>query len=186
MKNKTWLITHIQMKINSVKKCFPHMHGSVLDILHLYAEDPEETLFELGFGYDEPQFNIRIPSRFFTFPSQAKGINFRGFLESQLQRIRDEDPSLTLASKTYFKITLLKRLQGVAHDLFLGVFQVVSGRCRCSQRWPTLSTHSTLTCRALRYKNWPRQSLRSTPLLWRGWNASEAPSAASRALRLRG
>lgn len=76
------------------------MHASVLDILRLCAEDPEETLFELGFGCDEPQFNIRIPSRFFTFPSQAKGINFRCFLDSQLQRIRDEDPSLTLASKT--------------------------------------------------------------------------------------
>lgn len=80
--------------------CFPHMHTSVLDILHLCAEDAEETLLELGFGLDEPQFNIRIPSRFFTFPSQAQGINFRLFLDSQLQRIRDEDPSLTLASKT--------------------------------------------------------------------------------------
>lgn len=80
--------------------CFSHMHPSVLDILHLYAEDAEETLLELGFGLDEPQFNIRIPSRFFTFPSQARGINFRLFLDSQLHRIRDEDPSLTLASKT--------------------------------------------------------------------------------------
>lgn len=76
------------------------MHASVLDILRLCAEDAEETLFELGFGRDEPQFNIRIPSRFFTFPSQAKGINFRCFLDSQLERIRDEDPSFTLASKT--------------------------------------------------------------------------------------
>lgn len=80
--------------------CFPHMRTSVLDVLQLYAEDAEETLLDLGFGLDEPQFNIRIPSRFFTFPSQAQGINFRLFLDSQLQRIRDEDPSLTLASKT--------------------------------------------------------------------------------------
>lgn len=80
--------------------CFPHMHTSVLDILHLYAEDAVETLLDLGFGMDEPQFNIRIPSRFFTFPSQAQGINFRLFLDSQLYRIRDEDPSLLLASKT--------------------------------------------------------------------------------------
>lgn len=76
------------------------MHASVSDVLHLCTEDAEETLLELGFGLDQPQFNIRIPSRFFTFPSQAQGINFRLFLDSQLQRIREEDPSLTLASKT--------------------------------------------------------------------------------------
>uniref|UniRef100_H3C3T6 ITPR-interacting domain-containing protein n=1 Tax=Tetraodon nigroviridis TaxID=99883 RepID=H3C3T6_TETNG len=73
--------------------------ASVSDVLHLCTEDAEETLLELGFGLDQPQFNIRIPSRFFTFPSQAQGINFRLFLDSQLQRIREEDPSLTLASR---------------------------------------------------------------------------------------
>uniref|UniRef100_A0A665TBM3 ITPR-interacting domain-containing protein n=1 Tax=Echeneis naucrates TaxID=173247 RepID=A0A665TBM3_ECHNA len=64
------------------------------------SDDAEETLYELGFGFDEPQVTVRIPSRFFTFPSQAKGINFRLFLDSQLCRIREEDPSLSLASKT--------------------------------------------------------------------------------------
>ncbi|XP_011612430.2 protein TESPA1 isoform X1 [Takifugu rubripes] len=90
---------------------------SVLDVLRLYAEDPEETLFELGFGYDEPQFNIRIPSRFFTFPSEAKGINFRGFLESQLQRIRDEDPSLTLASR-FRQVQVLTAMANAFYSLY--------------------------------------------------------------------
>lgn len=111
--------------------CFPHMRTSVLDILHLYAEDAEETLLDLGFGLDEPQFNIRIPSRFFTFPSQAQGINFRLFLDSQLHRIRDEDPSLTLASKTsnFWKSPSLKRFQDAASEIFFVVF-VSAGRFR--------------------------------------------------------
>lgn len=63
------------------------------------AEDAEETLYQLGFGCEEPQVTARIPARFFTFPSQLKGINFRLFLESQLRRIHEEDPSLSLASE---------------------------------------------------------------------------------------
>lgn len=63
------------------------------------AEDAEETLFQLGFGCEEPQVTARIPVRFFNFPSQLRGINFRLFLESQLSRIRQEDPCLSLASK---------------------------------------------------------------------------------------
>lgn len=64
------------------------------------SEDAEETLYELGFGCEEPQVNVRIPPRFFNFPSHARGINFRLFLDSQIRRIREEDPSLSLASKT--------------------------------------------------------------------------------------
>uniref|UniRef100_A0AAQ6A9F5 ITPR-interacting domain-containing protein n=1 Tax=Amphiprion ocellaris TaxID=80972 RepID=A0AAQ6A9F5_AMPOC len=78
--------------------CFSHI--SVSEVLQLCSEDAEETLYELGFGSEEPQVTVRIPPRFFTFPSQAQGINFRLFLDSQLRRIREEDPSLSLASKT--------------------------------------------------------------------------------------
>lgn len=66
------------------------------------AEDAEETLYQLGFGCEEPQVTARIPARFFTFPSQLRGINFRLFLESQLRRIREEDPSLSLASEKHY------------------------------------------------------------------------------------
>lgn len=75
---------------------------SVSEVLQMCSEDAEETLYELGFGCEEPQVAIRIPPRFLTFPSQAKGINFRRFLESQLRRIREEDPSISLASKTNY------------------------------------------------------------------------------------
>lgn len=66
------------------------------------SEDAEETLYELGFGCEEPQVNVRIPPRFFNFPSQAHGINFRLFLDSQIRRIREEDPNLSLASKILY------------------------------------------------------------------------------------
>ncbi|XP_024915553.1 sperm-specific antigen 2 isoform X3 [Cynoglossus semilaevis] len=73
--------------------------SSVSEVLQMCAEDAENTLYELGFGFDEPQVPVRIPARFFTFPSQAEGINFRLFLDSQLRRIREEDPRLSLASR---------------------------------------------------------------------------------------
>lgn len=79
---------------------FPHMRSSISEILQLCAEDAEETLYELGFGRDEPQVTVRIPPRFLNFPSLSRGINFRVFLDSQIRRIREEDPSLSLASKT--------------------------------------------------------------------------------------
>lgn len=81
------------------RPCPPH---SVQDLLQLHAEDAEDTLYRLGFGgCDEPQVTARIPARFFSFPSQLHGINFRVFLESQLARLHQEDPGLSLASKSY-------------------------------------------------------------------------------------
>uniref|UniRef100_A0A667X878 ITPR-interacting domain-containing protein n=1 Tax=Myripristis murdjan TaxID=586833 RepID=A0A667X878_9TELE len=74
--------------------------STVSEVLQMCSEDAEETLYQLGFGCDVPQAAARIPSRFLTFPSQLQGINFRLFLESQLRRIREEDPNLSLASKT--------------------------------------------------------------------------------------
>uniref|UniRef100_A0A3Q3LPQ2 ITPR-interacting domain-containing protein n=1 Tax=Mastacembelus armatus TaxID=205130 RepID=A0A3Q3LPQ2_9TELE len=74
--------------------------STISEVLQMCSEDAEETLYDLGFGCDEPQVTVRIPSRFLTFPSNANGINFRLFLDSQIRRIREEDPSLSLASKT--------------------------------------------------------------------------------------
>uniref|UniRef100_A0A8C4YXE4 ITPR-interacting domain-containing protein n=1 Tax=Gadus morhua TaxID=8049 RepID=A0A8C4YXE4_GADMO len=73
---------------------------SVSEVLQDCSEDAEETLFQLGFGHDMPQPPARVPPRFFTFHSQLQGINFRLFLQSQLQRIQEEDPNLSIASKT--------------------------------------------------------------------------------------
>ncbi|XP_019716637.1 uncharacterized protein tespa1 isoform X2 [Hippocampus comes] len=71
----------------------------VSEVLQSRSEDAEEMLWQLGFGCDDPQLTVRIPPRFLSFPSQVRGINFRLFLESQVRRIREEDPSLCIASR---------------------------------------------------------------------------------------
>ncbi|XP_022603999.1 protein TESPA1-like isoform X1 [Seriola dumerili] len=91
--------------------------SSVSEILQMCSEDAEETLYELGFGCDEPQVTVRIPPRFFTFPSQAQGINFRLFLDAQLRRIREEDPSLSLASR-FRQVQVLTAMANAFYSLY--------------------------------------------------------------------
>ncbi|XP_034389560.1 protein ITPRID2 isoform X2 [Cyclopterus lumpus] len=91
--------------------------SSVSEILQLCSEDAEETLYELGFGRDEPQVTVRIPPRFFTFPSLSQGINFRLFLDSQLRRIREEDHSLTLASR-FRQVQVLTAMANAFYSLY--------------------------------------------------------------------
>ncbi|XP_068449814.1 protein ITPRID2-like isoform X2 [Clinocottus analis] len=91
--------------------------SSVSEILQLCSEDAEETLYELGFGLDEPQVTVRIPPRFFTFPSLSQGINFRLFLDSQLRRIREEDPSLSLASR-FRQVQVLTAMANAFYSLY--------------------------------------------------------------------
>ncbi|XP_069898427.1 protein TESPA1 isoform X2 [Dipodomys merriami] len=71
--------------------------SSISEILDQVQEDAEDVLFSLGFGQDHKDTS-RIPARFFTNPSQAKGIDFQLFLKSQVQRIEMEEPCLMLAS----------------------------------------------------------------------------------------
>ncbi|TDH13803.1 hypothetical protein EPR50_G00037250 [Perca flavescens] len=91
--------------------------SSISEVLQLCSEDAEETLYELGFGCDEPQVTVRIPSRFFTFPSMSQGINFRLFLDSQLRRIREEDPSLSLASR-FRQVQVLTAMANAFYSLY--------------------------------------------------------------------
>ncbi|KAK2857882.1 hypothetical protein Q7C36_005801 [Tachysurus vachellii] len=91
--------------------------SSVSEVLQMCAEDAEETLYHLGFGCEEPQVTARIPARFFTFPSQLRGINFRLFLESQLRRIREEDPSLSLASR-FRQVEVLTAMANAFYSLY--------------------------------------------------------------------
>ncbi|XP_075881398.1 protein TESPA1 [Nelusetta ayraudi] len=91
--------------------------SSVSDVLRLCSEDAEDTLYHLGFGSDEPQVTVRIPPRFFTFPSVALGINFRLFLDSQLQRIREEDPGLSLASR-FRQVQVLTEMANAFYSLY--------------------------------------------------------------------
>ncbi|XP_037345984.2 protein ITPRID2 [Pungitius pungitius] len=91
--------------------------STVSEILQLCSEDAEETLYELGFGRDEPQVTVRIPPRFLHFPSLSQGINFRVFLDSQLQRIREEDPSLSLASR-FRQVQVLTSMANAFYSLY--------------------------------------------------------------------
>ncbi|XP_067316380.1 protein TESPA1 [Pseudorasbora parva] len=91
--------------------------SSVSEVLQMRAEDAEETLFQLGFGCEEPQVTARIPVRFFNFPSQLRGINFRLFLESQLTRIRQEDPCLSLASR-FRQVEALTAMANAFYSLY--------------------------------------------------------------------
>ncbi|XP_076123561.1 uncharacterized protein tespa1 isoform X1 [Alosa pseudoharengus] len=91
--------------------------SSISEVLQMCTEDAEETLYQLGFGCDEPQVTARIPSRFFNFPSQLRGINFRLFLESQLRRVSQEDPNLSLASR-FRQVEVLTAMANAFYSLY--------------------------------------------------------------------
>ncbi|XP_037612391.1 mucin-5AC isoform X2 [Sebastes umbrosus] len=68
---------------------------SVMDILNLWKDDPEEVLLDLGFGCDEPDLSGRIPARFINHQSRARGINLQVFLEAQKNRLDLENPDVS-------------------------------------------------------------------------------------------
>ncbi|CAL8400566.1 unnamed protein product [Gadus morhua 'NCC'] len=68
---------------------------SVMDVLNMWMDDPEELLLDLGFGCDEPDISDRIPARFINAPSQARGINIQVFLEAQKSRLDLENPDVS-------------------------------------------------------------------------------------------
>ncbi|XP_051969658.1 protein ITPRID1 isoform X2 [Xyrauchen texanus] len=65
-----------------------------MDVLNMLKDDPEELLLDLGFGIDEPDITGRIPARFLSYQSNANGISFQLFLESQQSRIDIENPDV--------------------------------------------------------------------------------------------
>ncbi|XP_026699821.1 protein ITPRID1 [Athene cunicularia] len=67
---------------------------STTEWLALWEKDPVEILLDLGFGTEEPDVCTKIPPRFLSGVSVAKGINIRVFLEAQKQRMDIERPKL--------------------------------------------------------------------------------------------
>nr|XP_023412955.1 protein TESPA1 isoform X1 [Loxodonta africana] len=95
--------------------------SSISEILDKVQEDAEDVLFSLGFGQEDHKDSSRIPARFFTTPSKAKGIDFQLFLKAQVRRIEMEDPCLMLASRFKQVQTL-----AVTADAFFCLYSYVS------------------------------------------------------------
>ncbi|XP_078450653.1 uncharacterized protein LOC144718916 [Lampetra planeri] len=89
---------------NATKVCLGHqsdsLHAhctprvSVSELLCKRSEDPEKVLYNLGFGKDEPDVTTKIPARYFSSVSQARGINGQVLLASQLARLSGEHSGL--------------------------------------------------------------------------------------------
>ncbi|XP_037108294.1 uncharacterized protein tespa1 isoform X1 [Syngnathus acus] len=101
----------------SSKRRHNDLSSNIPEVLQSHSVDAEEILWQLGFGCDDPQPTVRIPPRFLSFPSQARGINFRLFLESQVRRMREEDPTLCLASR-FRQVQALTAMANAFYSLY--------------------------------------------------------------------
>ncbi|CAM9843834.1 unnamed protein product [Lampetra fluviatilis] len=104
---------------SSFNSCHSILSGgsvsNLSDLLELRGDDPEGLLLELGFGEEEEDVAARVPPRFFSAPSAARGIDLRLFLRAQLQRMDEESP--TIASR-FRQVEVLAKVTDTFSSLY--------------------------------------------------------------------